>query len=309
MPIGGVITTGSSLKFLWPGLKGIWGRQYKEWKPQYTDLFNKVDSDKNYEEYVSVTGFGLGLVKSQGGSVQYDSESQGWIARGTNITYGLGYIVTMEEQADNLYAAVAKRRTAMLGWSMRQAKEQNGALVYNRAFTAGFVGADGVTLASTAHPNISGGSFANTPAVSADLSEASLEDAMINIFGFQNDRGLFCQVIPKCLIVPRQEWFNANRILKSVYQAGTANNDLNILRATNALPDGIKMNVYLTAPHAWFVRNDVDGGGTGMIFQERTAIQFEQDNDFDTRNFKAMAWERYCFLWDDPRALWAVNGP
>lgn len=306
---GGVITTGSSLKLLWPGLKAIWGRAYKEWSPQYTDLFNKVESDKNYEEYVSYTGFGLGQQKPQGQSVIYDTETQGYIARGTNITFGLGYIVTMEELADNKYPEVARQRTHMLNFSMRQTKEQTGAMVYNRAFTAGYTGADGIILCSTAHTNIFGGTYANTPAVPADLSEASLEDAIISIYGFQNDRGLFINVIPQSLIVPRQEWFNANRILKSVYQSGTANNDINVLKATNALPGGIKMNVYLTAPHAWFVRTTVGGGGTGMIYQERSANHFEQDNDFDTRNFKAMSWERYCFLWDDPRAIFGVNGP
>jgi hypothetical protein len=204
---------------------------------------------------------------------------------------------------------LTKQRTAMLAYSMIQCKEQTGALVYNRAVTPGYVGADGVPLGSTAHPNVSGGTFANTPTVAADLSEASLEDALISIMGFSNDKGLLISVMPRSLIVARQEWFNANRILKSVYQSGTANNDINVLRATSALPEGIKLNHYLTAPHTWFVRTTVGGGGRGMIYQERMPIMFEQDNDFDTRNFKAAAIERYTFGWDDPRCIWVVPGP
>lgn len=306
---GGPINTGSFPRGLIPGLRGIWGRDYKEWKPQFMDLFEKVSSDKSYEEYMGATGFGLGQIKSQGQSVSYDTEQQGYIARLANITFALGYMITMEEIMDNKYPKLADTRTHMLGFSMRQAQEQQGALTYNRAFTAGFVGADGVVLCSTAHTNIFGGTYQNTPTVAADLSEASLEDAMINIFGFVNDRGLFIQVIPRSLIVPRQEWYNANRILKSVYQSGTANNDINALKATNALPEGIKMNVYLTSPHAWFVRTIVDGGGTGMIYQERMPVDLYEDNDFDTRNFKMMAIQRYVFGWDDPRSVWGVNGP
>jgi hypothetical protein len=306
---GGVITTGSFVKALWPGLKGIWGRKYNQHPVEYLELFEKETSDKAYEEFMSATGFGIGQVKPQGQQVPYDSEQQGWIARLTNVTYALGYICTLEEIMDNQYEALTKQRTAMLAYSMIQCKEQTGALVYNRAVTPGYVGADGVPLGSTAHPNVSGGTFANTPTVAADLSEASLEDALISIMGFSNDKGLLISVMPRSLIVARQEWFNANRILKSVYQSGTANNDINVLRATSALPEGIKLNHYLTAPHTWFVRTTVGGGGRGMIYQERMPIMFEQDNDFDTRNFKAAAIERYTFGWDDPRCIWVVPGP
>ena len=190
--------------------------------------------------------------------------------------------------------------------SFRQTKENIGANIYNRAFTTGYVGGDGVTLCSTAHPNTSGGTWANTPTVASDLSEASLEDAHIAIMGFTNDRGLLINVMPRSLIIARQEWYNANRILKSVYTPGSANNDLNILKATNALPEGIVMNHYLTSPHAWFVRTNIQNG---FKYYERVGIQFDQDNDFDTMNAKAKGYERYSFGWTDPRAIYGVNGP
>jgi len=142
--------------------------------------------------------------------------------------------------------------------------------------------------------------------VSVDLSETSLEDATIAIMGFQNDRGLLINVMPRSLIVARQEWYNANRILKSVFQSGTANNDINVLKATNAIPEGIVMNHYLTSPHAWFLRTNVKNG---LQYFERTAISFDMDNDFDTMNAKAKGYERYSFGWTDPRCIYGVNGP
>ena len=178
--------------------------------------------------------------------------------------------------------------------------------IYNRAFNSTYTGGDGVSLCSTAHPNTSGGTYANKPTVDADLSEASLEDALISLMGYTNDRGLLINVMPRSLIIARQNWFNANRILKSVYTPGSANNDINVIKATNALPEGIHMNHYLTSPQAWFVRTNVKNG---MKYYERHAVSFDQDNDFDTMNAKAKGYERYSFGWTDPRAIFGVNGP
>ena len=306
---GGVINTGSLPKLLWPGLKDVWGMGYNQHEKVYTKMFDTVRSDKAYEEYVMATGFALGQVKPQGQSIAYDSQQQGWVTRLTNTTYALGYIVTMEEMEDNLYEKIAKQRTRALAFSAIQAKEQNMALIYNRAFTSGYVGGDGVTLASTAHPNVSGGTFANRPTAGAALSEASYEDALIAINGLQDDKGLYINVKAKNLIVPRQLQFNALRLQKSVYQPGTANNDINATNFTNAVPGETVVSVYLTSPGAWFIRTDAGGDGYGMIYQERTAIKFFQDNEFDTRNMKAAYSERYAGGWADARSLWANPGP
>jgi len=304
--MAGIITTASHPKALWPGIKAWWGQVYDEHKEEYSQLFDSDTSSMNYEEDVQLTGFGLAPVKSEGSGVSYDSEIQGFTTRYTHIAYALGYIVTKEELDDNLYEQVSRRRSAALAMSFRQTKENVGANIYNRAFNGTYLGGDGVSLASTAHPNTSGGTFANKPSVDADLSEASLEDALTAIMGFQNDRGLLINVMPRSLVVARQNWWNANRIMKSAYTPSTANNAVNVLVATNALPEGIVMNHYLTSPNAWFVRTNIQNG---LKYYSRVGIQFDQDNDFDTMNAKAKGYERYSFGWTDPRAIYGVNGP
>ena len=304
--MAGIITTASHPKALWPGIKAWWGQVYDEHKEEYSQLFDSDTSSMNYEEDVQLTGFGLAPVKSEGSGVSYDSEVQGFTTRYTHVAYALGYIVTKEELDDNLYEQVSRRRSAALAMSFRQTKENVGANIYNRAFNGTYLGGDGVSLCSTSHPNTSGGTFANKPSVDADLSEASLEDALTAIMGFQNDRGLLINVMPKSIVVARQNWWNANRILKSAYTPSTANNAVNVLVATNALPEGIVMNHYLTSPNAWFVRTNIQNG---LKYYSRVGIQFDQDNDFDTMNAKAKGYERYSFGWTDPRAIYGVNGP
>jgi len=304
--MAGIITTASHPKALWPGIKAWWGQVYDEHKEEYSQLFDSDTSSMNYEEDVQLTGFGLAPVKSEGSGVSYDSEIQGFTTRYTHVAYALGYIVTKEELDDNLYEQVSRRRAAALAMSFRQTKENIGANIYNRAFNGTYLGGDGVALCSTAHPNTSGGTFANTPTVAADLSEASLEDALTAIMGFQNDRGLLINVMPRSLVVARQNWWNANRIMKSAYTPSTANNAVNVLVATNALPEGIVMNHYLSSPNAWFVRTNIQNG---LKYYSRVGIQFDQDNDFDTMNAKAKGYERYSFGWTDPRAIYGVNGP
>jgi hypothetical protein len=304
--MAGVITTGTHPKALWPGVKAWWGQVYDEHPEEYIHLFDKDTSMQNYEEDVQLTGFGLAPIKAEGQGVAYDSEVQGFVTRYTHVAYALGYIVTKEELDDNLYENVSKRRAAALAMSFRQTKENVGANIYNRAFNGTYSGGDGKAMCATDHPNTSGGTFANKPTVDVDLSEAALEDATVAIMGFQNDRGLLINVMPKSLVVARQEWYNANRILKSVYTPGSANNDINVLKATNALPDGIVMNHYLTSPHAFFIRTNIMNG---LKYYERVGITFDQDNDFDTMNAKAKGYERYSFGWTDPRAIYGSNGP
>ena len=306
--MAGLITTASHPKALWPGVKQWWGQTYDEHQVEYTDLFDSETSTQNYEEDVQLTGFGLVQQKPEGSGVLYDSEVQGFTTRYTHIAYALGYIITKEELDDNLYETVSRKRAAALAMSFRQTKENVAANVYNRAFSGSYVGGDNVSLANTAHPNTSGGTWANRPTVDVDLSEAALEDAIIAIMGLQNDRGLLINIMPKTLIIPRQQVFNAQRILHSSYQTGNANNDINVIKSGNYIPGGFKVNHYLTSPNAWFIRNTIPGK-TGMKYYERVGIQFDQDNDFDTMNAKAKGYERYSFGWSDPRAIWGVNGP
>ena len=304
--MAGVITTASHPKALWPGVKAWWGQVYDEHEEEYTKLFDSDTSSQNYEEDVQLTGFGLVPTKAEGAGTQYDSEVQGFTTRYVHVAKAMGYIVTREELDDNLYEKVSKRRASALAMSFRQTKENIGANIYNRAFNSTYTGGDAVSLCSTAHPNTTGGTWANKPSIDSDLSEASLEDATIALMGYTNDRGLLINVMPRSLIIARQNWYNANRILHSVYTPGSANNDINVLKATNALPEGIVMNHYLTSAGAWFLRTNIM---EGMKYYSRVGIEFDQDNDFDTMNAKAKGYERYSFGWTDPRAIFGVNGP
>lgn len=305
--MAGVINTGSHPKLLWPGIHAIWGQIYNEHATEYTDLYNIEDSDKAYEQDVEVTGFGLAQVKSQGAGATYDTEIQGIVTTYQHIAYSLGYIVTFEELRDNQYEEVSMRRAKANAFSINQTVENVGAFLYNNAFsTTYFTTGDGAALVSTSHVNATGGTYSNALSPAADLSEAAIEDLTIQIMGVQNDRGLLINIMPESLHVPRQEWYNANRILKSVLQSNTANNNINVLKATNAFPKGIKMNHYFTAPHAWFIRTNCPQGMT-MFWRDRP--MFDQDNDFDTKNAKAYTYMRFSVGCTDPRGIFGSNGP
>lgn len=306
MPAG-VINTGAHPKLLWPGVHATWGQSYNEHATEYTELYQIEDSDKAYEQDVQVTSFGLAQVKGQGAPVAYDSEIQGIVTTYPHIAYALGYQVTYEEMQDNLYEEVSMRRAKGLAFSANQTIENSAAFLYNNAFsTTYFTTGDGQALVSASHTNATGGTFSNALTPAADLSEAALEDLTIQIMGFQNDRGLLVNIMPMSLHVPRQEWYNANRILKSVLQSGTASNNINVLKATNALPNGIKMNHYFTAPHAWFIRTNCP---RGMTMFWRNKPEFAQDNDFDTKNAKASMYMRFSVGCTDARGIAGSNGP
>lgn len=304
---GGVINTGSHPKALWPGVHAWWGQVYSAHEAEYPDLYDQLDSSQAYEEDAQITGFGLAPAKPEGSSGTYDSELQGFISRYTHIAYSLGYKVTFEELRDNLYEQVSMRRAQANAFSMQQTIENVAVLPYNDAFTGSFyLHADGQPLCSALHPNVSGGTYSNALTPAADLCEASAEDMCIQIMGASSDRGLLISVIPQSLHVPRQEWFNANRILKSVMQSDVMSNNINVLKSTNAFPKGIKMNHYFTSAHAWFVRTNCPNG-MQMFWRDRP--MFDQDNDFDTKNAKALAYMRFSLGDTDPRGIYGSNGP
>lgn len=298
------ITTGTHPKALWPGVKAWWGRSYAEHVEEWVDLFDKETSDKAYEEEVEITGFGLAPVKNEGTAINYDAESQGSVTRYTNVAYALGYIVTYEELQDDLYEVVSKRRAQQLAFSMRQTKENVGANVYNRAFNTSYPIGDGAALISNAHPTLTGNQ-SNLLTTAADLSETAIEDLVIQIGLTVNSRGMKISALPMSLHVPYQLMFEANRIYKSVLQNDTANNAINVLRAINAFPKGIRVSHYFTSATAWFIRTNIP---RGMTWFEREAISFDQDNDFDTKNAKAACYERYSCGASDFRGIYGTPG-
>jgi hypothetical protein len=299
-----VINTGNVPKLLWPGLNAVWGRDYTEHSKEYPDLFDTDTSDMNYEEEVEMTGFGLASVKAQGSATVYDDESQQTVTRYTHVAYSLGFAITQEEIDDNLYEKKGVTRTQALAFSFRQTKENVAANVYNRAFNTSYTGGDGKALLVTDHPTLTGNQ-SNTLATAADLSEASLEDMSIQIMNATNSRGLKIGLIAKSLIIPTASAFEAARILKSVQQSGTANNDINALKAMGMFPEGIKVNHYLTDSDAFFIRTNAPQ--QMKLFQRKPAA-FSQDGDFDTGNLKYKGYERYSVGWSDFRALYGSPG-
>ena len=299
-----VISTGNIAKLLWPGLNSRWGANYTEFPKEYTDLVDVFTSDMAYEEDQEVTGFGLAPIKAQGAPTVYDSAQQGVTTRYTHIAYSLGFIITREAIKDNQYEKIGMSRTGSLAFSMRQTKENVVANMYNRAFNSSYTFGDGVQLLSTAHPTLAGNQ-SNTLAVAADLSEASLEDLVIQIGQSVNSRGLRISLQAKSLIVPVNLQFEAARILKSVGQNDTANNAINALRSMGMFPDGVKVNHYLTDPDAFFIRTNAP---EGLKLFQREEAEFSQDGDFDTSNLKYKAYERYSVGASDFRALYGSSG-
>ena len=297
-----VITTGSHPKALWPGIAKWWGLKYDEQKQVWTTLFETDTSDKNYEEVVEGTGFGLVPEKDQGANVSYDTEVQGHTTRFTHVVYGMGWIATEEELEDNQYMEVAKRRTERLAFSLRCTDETVHANHFNRAFNSSYLGGDGLEMVSTAHIT-QDGTQSNELATPADLSEASLEDLCVQIMNAKNSRGLRIMLTPKQLVVPPNVHFDAKRILESDQTPDTANNAKNIVGGM--FKGGLVTWPYLSDTDAWFVTTDAPAG---LMHYWRRKPKFAQDNDFDSGNAKAKVTSRYISKWGDWRGVYGSQG-
>jgi len=299
-----VINSGSFAKALWPGVNAWYGKEYAEYPVEWDKLFEKNTSSRQFEEDVGVSSFGLAVVKPEGSAISYDSERQAFITRYNHVVYALGFIITREIMEDDQYDVVGQRKAQGLAFSMRQTKEIVAANVYNRAFNTSYTGGDGKAMIVSDHPNVAGGTWSNVIATAADISEASLEQACIDIAGFTNDRGLLIAVRPTKLVIPRQSIFEVKRILGTEGRVGTDNNDLNALKDLGMIPE-VVVNHYLTDTDAWFVRTNVKNG---LKYFERRADSFDMDNDWDTENAKFKATARYSFGWTDPRAIYGSAG-
>lgn len=297
------ITRSAHPAALWPGVKAWFGQTYDELPTEWDKIFSRETSDKAYEEVVEATGFGLAPVKPEAASIQYDTDSQGYKSRFTHLVYALGYIITREALEDNQYEQLSRRRSRALAFSMRQTTEIVHANIINRGFSSSYLGGDGVALFSAAHPTL-GGQQSNL-LTAADLSEASLEDGLKVIAQTRNARGLNVASRANRLIVSTGDMFNAERIVNSNLRPGTANNDINAVKAMGLLPGGVVVNHYLTDLDAWFLQTDVD---QGLMSFWRRAVELEKDNDFDTENAKAKASMRFAAGWADWRAIYGNPG-
>lgn len=298
-----LINTGSFGKALWPGINKWYGDSYAEFQTEYDKIFTKNTSRKAFEEDVGTSMFGLAQQKGEGQAISYDSAQQGFIDRYTHVTYGLGFVITKEMVEDDLYDVIGKKRASALAFSMRQTKELLGANILNNGFTGGPTYGDGVSLLNASHPNVAGGTYSNILSTAADLSEAALEQAVIDLGKYTDDRGKRIAVRPMKLVVPVDLVFEADKIMKTEYEVGTANNTVNVVRSK--FPGGVVVNHYLTDVDAWFIITDVKDG---MKYFERRGDSFTQDDDFDTDNAKFKATARYSFGCTDKRSIYGSPG-
>ena len=298
------ISRSQLVKELEPGLNALFGLEYGRYDAEHAEIFETETSDRAFEEEVMLSGFGNARVKSEGGSIVYDNATETFTARYTHETIALGFAITEEAVEDNLYDRVSARYTKALARSMANTKQVKAANVLNNAFDSSFAGGDGVELCSTAHPIVAG-TFSNELATAADLNETSLEQALIDIAAFTDERGLLISTQGRKLIIPSELQFVAERLTQSQLRVATADNDINALRNMGMIPEGYVVNHYLTDPDAFFIKTDIPNGF--KLFQ-RSPIRTSMEGDFDTGNVRYKARERYSFGFSDPRCVFGSPG-
>ena len=295
-------------KELEPGLNSLFGLSYDEYNREYEDIFSIEDSNRAFEEEVLISGFGSAPTKTEGQGVSFDNASESYSARYTHDTVALAFALTEEAIEDNLYDSLGKRYTKALAKSMANTKEVKGADVLNNAFSSSFTGGDGKSLIATDHPLSGGGSAANRATSMADLNETSLEDALIDIGSFTDDRGLTISVQASKMIVPSELVFVADRILNSQLRTGTSDNDLNAIKNTGVLSGGYSVNHYLTDPDAFFILTSVTDQGDGLKMFQRSGMETSMEPEFSTGNIRYKARERYSFGFSDWRGIYGSQG-
>ena len=292
-------------KELEPGLNALFGMEYGRYENQHSEIYTTESSDRAFEEEVMLSGFGAAPVKQEGSGVSFDDANESFTARYNHETIALAFAITEEAVEDNLYDRISARYTRALARSMAHTKQVKAAAVLNNAFDSSVTGGDGKELCATDHPLINGGTFANEPSTAADLNETSLEDALISIAGFVDERGLKIALRGTKLIIPRQLQFTAERLMTSVLRTATSDNDVNALRSMGMLPQGYTVNDFLTDTDAFFIMTDTP---RGFLHFERTPLSTNMEADFDTGNMRYKARERYSFGFSDPRCVFGSPG-
>ena len=299
------ISRAQLLKELLPGLNALFGLEYAKYGEEHTEIFETESSDRSFEEETKLSGFAAAPVKSEGSSIEYDNAQEAFTARYTHETVAMGFSITEEAIEDNLYDSLSSRYTKALARAMAYTKQVKAAATLNNAFNAAFTGGDGVELCSAVHPLAQGGTFRNEPATAADLNETSLENALIDISTFVDERNMIIALRGMKLFVPPQLQFVADRLLESTLRVGTADNDVNAMKNMGMLPEGYTINHFLTDPDAFFIKTDAPNGFKHF---ERTALSTNMEADFDSGNMRFKARERYSFGFSDPRAVFGSPG-
>jgi hypothetical protein len=292
-------------KELEPGLNALFGMEYARYENQHAEIYTTESSDRAFEEEVMLSGFGAAPTKSEGSAVNFDDANEAYTARYNHETIALAFSITEEAVEDNLYDRLSSRYTRALARSMAHTKQVKAAAVLNNAFDSTVTGGDGKELCATDHPLTNGGTFANEPSTAADLNETSLEDALISIAGFVDERGLKVALRGTKLVIPRQLQFIAERLMVSNLRVGTADNDVNAIRSMGMLPDGYAVNDFLTDSDAFFIMTDAP---RGFIHFDRVPLSTQMEADFDTGNMRFKARERYSFGFSDPRCVFGSPG-
>jgi len=299
------ITRSQLLKELEPGLNALFGMEYDRYDNEHAEIFDTENSDRAFEEEVMLAGFGQAPVKGEGAAITYDTAGESYTARYTHDTIAIAFAITEEAVEDNLYDKLSARYTRAMARSMSNTKQVKAASVLNNAFSASYLGGDGKSMVASDHPTFGGGTFSNTPTTQADLNETSLEQALIDIAAFIDERGLKIALRGMKLIINPALQFTAERILKSEQRVSTADNDINALRSGGYLPQGFTVNHFLTDPDAFFIKTDAPNGLKHFV---RSPIKTAMEGDFETGNARYKARERYSFGWSDPRAIYASQG-
>ena len=298
------ISRSQLVKELEPGLNALFGLEYGRYDAEHTEIYETENSDRAFEEEVMLSGFGNARVKSEGGSIIYDNATETFTARYTHETIALGFAITEEAVEDNLYDRISARYTKALARSMANTKQVKAANVLNNAFDPNFTGGDGKELCATDHPLVAG-TLSNELATAADLNETSLEQALIDIAAFTDERGLLISTQGRKLIIPSELQFVADRLMASANRVGTSDNDINALRNMGMIPEGYTVNHYLVDNDAFFIKTDIPNGF--KLFQ-RSPIRTSMEGDFDTGNVRYKARERYSFGFSDPRCVFGSPG-
>ena len=298
------ISRAQLLKELLPGLNALFGLEYGRYEDEHAEIYETESSERSFEEEVKLSGFGAAPVKAEGSAISYDNAQESFTARYNHETVAMGFSITEEAMEDNLYDSLSARYTKALARGMAYTKQTKAASLLNTGFTT-FNSGDGVTLFNTAHPTVQGTTNSNRPATDADLNETSLEQAVIDIAAFTDERGLLIAARPRKLIIPPALMFVATRLLETTQRVGTADNDINALNTNGSIPEGYAVNHYLTDNDAFFITTDVPNGLKHFV---RTAMQTGMDGDFDTGNVRYKARERYSFGVSDPLGMYASRG-
>ena len=299
------ISRAQLLKELLPGLNALFGMEYKNYGEEHKEIFETETSERSFEEETKLSGFSAAPVKNEGAAIAYDNAQEAWTARYNHETIALGFSITEEAIEDNLYDALSGRYTKSLARAMAYTKQTKAAAVLNNGFTSGFNGGDGVPLFSTQHPLVSGGTNSNTQATPTDLNETALENAVIQIAAWTDERGLLIAAQPRKLVVASSNQFVATRLLETELRVATADNDINAIKNNGSIPEGYTVNHYLTDPDAYFLTTDVPNGMKHFV---RTPLSTSMDGDFDTGNVRYKARERYSFGFSDPLGMFGSPG-